>query len=176
MGDDARPARATVEPRDCNESEQALRSDGGSLQRLRQIVTAAVSQVTRSSVASSAMPSDVRRHFGQIGEDLALAHLQRLGYDLVARNHRTRYGEIDLVAFDDRRLVFVEVKARRGGEGRPLEKVDGRKQGQVRSMARAFLAETPDRPRRPEVRFDAIGVIVDGAGRLVELEHLEGAF
>src|SRR5204862_88724 len=41
---------------------------------------------------------------------------------------------------------------------------------------RAFLAETPDRPRRPEVRFDAIGVIVDGAGRLVELEHLEGAF
>ena len=59
------------------------------------------------------MPTDLRQHLGRIGEDLALAHLERLGYALVARNHRTRYGELDLVVFDGTSLVFVEVKTRR---------------------------------------------------------------
>ena len=117
-----------------------------------------------------------RQSLGRLGERLAAEHLERLGYSIFERNHRTRYGEIDLVAYDERRLVFVEVKARRNGPGRPLDKVDWRKQGQVRLMARAWLAENPDRPYRPEIRFDAIGVTVDGTGRLVELEHLEGAF
>jgi putative endonuclease len=117
-----------------------------------------------------------RQSLGRLGERLAGEHLERLGYRVLERNHHTRYGEIDLVAYDERRLVFVEVKARRSGPGRPLDKVDWRKQGQVRLMARAWLSEDPERPHRPEIRFDAIGVTVDGAGRLVELEHLEGAF
>ena len=117
-----------------------------------------------------------RQSLGRLGERLAAKHLERLGYRILERNHRTRYGEIDLVAYDKRRLVFIEVKARRTGPGRALDKVDWRKQGQVRLMARAWLAENPDRPHRPEVRFDAIGVTVDFTGRLVELEHLEGAF
>jgi putative endonuclease len=117
-----------------------------------------------------------RQSLGRLGERLAAEHLERLGFEIFERNHRTRHGEIDLVVYDDRRLVFVEVKARRSGPGRPLDKVDWRKQGQVRLMARAWLAENPGRPHRREVRFDAIGVTVDGAGRLVELEHLEGAF
>ena len=120
-----------------------------------------------------------RQSVGRLGERLAAEHLERLGYRVLVRNHRTRFGELDLVACDDERIVFVEVKARRSGPGRPLEKVDWRKQGQVRLLARAWLTETtdrPDRPHRRDVRFDAIGVIVDAAGRLVELEHLEGAF
>ena len=117
-----------------------------------------------------------RQSVGRLGERLAAEHLERLGYRVLARNHRTRFGELDLVACDDERIVFVEVKARRSGPGRPLEKVDWRKQGQVRLIARAWLTETTDRPHRRDVRFDAIGVIVDAAGRLVELEHLEGAF
>jgi putative endonuclease len=117
-----------------------------------------------------------RQRLGRLGERLAAKHLERLGYRILVRNHRTRYGELDLVACDAGRIVFVEVKARRVGPGRPLEKVDWRKQDRVRLMARAWLADTDDRPHRPEVRFDAIGVTVDAAGRLVELEHLEAAF
>ena len=117
-----------------------------------------------------------RQSVGRLGERLAAEHLERLGYRVLVRNHRTRFGELDLVACDDERIVFVEVKARRSGPGRPLEKVDWRKQGQVRLIARAWLTETTGRPHRRDVRFDAIGVIVDAAGRLVELEHLEGAF
>jgi putative endonuclease len=123
---------------------------------------------------------DHRGPLGRRGEDLAVAHLERLGFAVVARNHRTRYGEIDVIACDGRALVFAEVKTRRGGNvspnRSPLESVDDEKQEQVRRMARAWLAETPERPRRSELRFDAIGVTLDAAGDLVALEHVEGAF
>ena len=123
------------------------------------------------------MTTDRRHLLGQAAERLAAEHLQRLGYDIVARNHRTRYGELDIVAADDRAgaLVFVEVKARRGS-GRPWDNLHDRKQRQVRKMSAAYLAEVADRPHAKELRFDAIGVTVDAAGRLVALDHLEGAF
>ena len=121
--------------------------------------------------------TDPRRHLGQLGEQLALEHLERLGYELVARNHRTRFGELDLVVSDDRALVFVEVKTRRGrAPGRAFENLHRAKREQVRRMARAFLAEVDDRPARRHLRFDAVGVTIDPRGRLVALEHLEGAF
>ena len=120
---------------------------------------------------------DLRRHLGRIGEDLALAHLQRLGFDLVARNHRTRHGEIDLVVYDGTTLVFVEVKTRRAtSSGRsPWEALHERKQRQVRRMAVEFLME-PDRPYTADMRFDAVGILIDGHGMLVRLDHLEAAF
>jgi putative endonuclease len=124
------------------------------------------------------VPTDLRQHLGRIGEDLALAHLERLGYALVARNHRTRYGELDLVVFDGTTLVFVEVKTRRAsGTGRgPWEALHERKRRQVRRMSAAFLLEVTDRPHSPDLRFDAIGVVIDARGKLIRLDHLEAAF
>jgi putative endonuclease len=124
------------------------------------------------------VPTDLRHHLGRVGEDLALAHLERLGYTLVVRNHRTRHGELDLVVFAGTTLVFVEVKTRRAsGSGRgPWEALHARKRQQVRRMAAAFLLEVSDRPRSPDVRFDAIGVVIDAYGKLVRLDHLEAAF
>ena len=124
------------------------------------------------------MAADPRQHLGRTGEDLALAHLERLGYTLVTRNHRTRYGELDLVVFDGSTLVFVEVKTRRAsGSGRgPWEALHERKRRQVRRMAAAFLLEATDRPRSADLRFDAIGVVIDAYGKLVRLDHLEAAF
>ena len=120
-------------------------------------------------------PEDPRRALGRLGEELAARHLERLGYAIVARNHRTRFGELDLVACDGRTLVFCEVKTRRG-RGDPWNGLHEAKQRRVRRMARAYLADVADRPRTAALRFDAIGVVVDGQGRLVRLDHLEGAF
>ena len=50
------------------------------------------------------MSADPRRTLGRLGEDLALRHYERLGYALVARNHRTRHGELDLIVCDGRTL------------------------------------------------------------------------
>lgn len=100
---------------------------------------------------------------------------------MIERNFRTRYGELDIVAADDRYLVFCEVKTRvvRGDPGPlgPFAAIGMRKRRQVRLMARLWLAaQTEQRARTSEMRFDAVGVSLDETGRLVALEHLEGAF
>ncbi|MCL2768741.1 MAG: YraN family protein [Solirubrobacterales bacterium] len=126
-----------------------------------------------------------RRSLGTLGEELALAHLHARGFQTVARNHRTRHGEIDLIVFNGVALVFVEVKTRcvarfagtrPGGIAEPLESIGPHKRARLRRLASAWLAETDDRPNARELRFDAIGVRVDRRGELVALEHLPGAF
>jgi putative endonuclease len=120
--------------------------------------------------------SDPRHHLGRAGEQLAAEHLERRGYVIVARNHRTRFGELDLVACDGTTLVFCEVKTRRG-RAVAWDALHDAKRRQVRRMARAYLADpTAVRPRTADVRFDAIGVAIDPRGRLAGLEHLEDAF
>jgi putative endonuclease len=126
--------------------------------------------------------SDPRRSLGARGEELAVRHLEARGFEIVERNFRTRYGELDVVARDARALVFCEVKTRvvriatREVLG-PFASIGVRKQRQVRAMAREWLGQGRiEGPRPPELRFDAVGVSFDGQGRLLSLEHLEGAF
>jgi putative endonuclease len=131
---------------------------------------------------------DPRRALGRRGEDLALAHYQRLGFELVERNHRTREGEIDLIVCDGRTLVFVEVKTRRiqrsaagtatgmaARELAPLQWLRARQLARLRRASVRWLGATPGRPRASELRFDAVGVVVDGSGRLLRIDQVEGA-
>ena len=129
----------------------------------------------RLRTSSASTSRDLRRTLGRRGEQLALAHLERLGFRLVVRNYRTRHGEIDLIVTDGRTLAFVEVKTRCSGAGHPFESIDDHKQRRLRRMAREWLFATP-RAWAPELRFDAVGVTLDGRGKLVALEHLEAAF
>jgi putative endonuclease len=126
------------------------------------------------------MAGDPRRRLGDRGEELAARHLEARGLEVVERNFRTRYGELDIVARDARCLVFCEVKTRivRAHDVLgPLAAIGPRKQRQVRAMAREWLAQgTLQGPRPPELRFDAIGIGFDARGRLLSLEHLEAAF
>jgi putative endonuclease len=124
---------------------------------------------------------DPRRRLGAKGERLAAQHLEARGCEVIARNFRTRFGELDLVARDARFLVFCEVKTRivRGAPGPlgPFASIGSRKQRQVRAIAREWLAQgLLEGPRPPEIRFDAIGISFDAHGRLLALEHLEAAF
>ena len=122
------------------------------------------------------MTTDLRHRLGRAGEQLAAEHLERRGFAIVARNHRTRWGEIDLIAADVRRLVFCEVKTRRLGSSGPFDGLREAQCRRLRRMAAAWLQEQTVRPHTNELRFDAIGVTIDAYGRLVSLEHLEGAF
>ena len=120
--------------------------------------------------------TDARHTLGRIGEDHAAAHFERHGFEVLARRHRTRFGELDLVVRDGDLLVFVEVKARRAGSGRPFDALDEVKRAQVRRMSAAWLHDVAPRPFFASVRFDAVGVVMAPDGRLVSLDHLEGAF
>jgi putative endonuclease len=123
---------------------------------------------------------------GRLGEELAVAHLQRMGFALLERNARTRHGEIDVIAFDGRVMVFVEVKTRRSignsrkrgdPEEHPLAALRPRQRARLRRLAAAWLYdETHVRPSAHTIRFDAIGVTVDARDALVRLDHVEGAW
>ncbi|HET7271525.1 MAG TPA: YraN family protein [Rubrobacter sp.] len=110
---------------------------------------------------------------GTWGEDLALRYLTRRGYDLIERNYRTRYGEIDLILRKDDTLVFVEVKLRRGtGFGDPLEAVTPQKQATLRSLAEQYLSDQD--PAFDTLRFDVVGILADKDK--LRIHHVEDAF
>ena len=124
------------------------------------------------------MSSDSRHRLGARGERLAAEHLVRRGYEILERNYRTRWGELDIVAYDGRTLAFCEVKTRRQAfrAGTPFDAIGPRKCARIRRIVSHWLHERPAHPPAPEIRCDAIGVTLDHEGRLVAIEHLEGAF
>jgi putative endonuclease len=97
------------------------------------------------------MAEDPRHTLGKFGEDIACAELERLGYAILARRYRTRYGEIDIIARDGGTTVFVEVKTRDGDAyGSGAESVAPWKQQRLARMAidyasRHGLLDTPCR-------------------------------
>lgn len=104
---------------------------------------------------------NARATLGVLGEDLACEALLRRGFRILARRHRTRYGEIDIIALDGDTTVFVEVKARRGSSfGEAVESIPGWKRRRIGAMALDYLAWIGrlDQP----CRFDVVAV--DGAG------------
>jgi len=132
------------------------------------------------------MPDDPRRALGRRGEDLAAAHLERHGWRILERNHRTREGEIDLIATRRGTLAFCEVKTlvrRRAPPGRgpsdPLECVGPAKRSRVRRLARAWLAQSGVEGggrRHGAIRLDVIAVLLAPDGTLLRLDHLPSAF
>ena len=117
------------------------------------------------------MPDDGRQTLGKMGEDLACAELCRRGYAILARRHRTRHGEIDIIARDGSTIVFVEVKARRDGAfGGAGAAVTPWKQQRIVRMATDYLARRGllDHP----CRFDVVAIDFErGRARVEVFEH-----
>ena len=91
------------------------------------------------------MPSKIPTHnqsIGRWGEDAAAAFMASLGCEVVARNVRTPYGEIDIVARRGDVTIFVEVKARTSASfGLPEEAVNARKMAHMLAAAEHYAAE-----------------------------------
>jgi putative endonuclease len=105
--------------------------------------------------------------------------LSAFGYEIIERNFRTKYGELDLVAVDRDVLVFCEVRARVGQNAiaYALESIGPGKRMQLRKMAREwFRLSTAERPPTRLTRFDAIAVAMTGDGRVLSIEHVRDAF
>lgn len=101
--------------------------------------------------------SQSRTALGRAGEEAAVRRLSELGYRIVARNVRFRFGEIDIVAEELGCLVFVEVKTRTGSAyGTAAEAVTPAKQRKLARLAAAYLsgAGGGERP----CRFDVVTV------------------
>lgn len=116
----------------------------------------------------------VKAVLGRWGEDLAVAHLEAAGYEVLARNWRCRDGELDVVARCGQTLCFVEVKTRSSAAfGLPAEAVGPQKVARMRRLAGRWLTENRT-GGWSGLRFDVIAVLRTASGP--ELTHLEGAF
>jgi putative endonuclease len=101
--------------------------------------------------------------------------LEQQGYRVLERRLRNRFGEIDLIATDGQRLIFVEVKTWRDAQGgHPAEAVTTEKQRRLRRAATLFL-RSRDLAERP-VRFDVIAITWPADSRRPHIEHFRGAF
>jgi putative endonuclease len=108
------------------------------------------------------------------GEDLVARWYEERGYTVLARNWRTRSGELDLIVGRARIVVFCEVKTRRGdGFGVPAEAVTRLKRQKLRVLAASWL-DGQTSPVR-EVRFDVASVLWP-VGQAPVIEIIEGAF
>jgi putative endonuclease len=103
---------------------------------------------------------------GTWGEQYVEKYLIEQGYEILCRNWRTRYGEIDLIALHEGVLVFIEVKSRRSSRcGEAEESVDERKQAKLRKLAEEYLYST-DQPEA-NCRFDVVALRIRTTGHEV---------
>lgn len=116
-----------------------------------------------------------KKSLGERGEDAAARFLKRQGYTILERGHDSRLGELDIIAVDDRTIVFVEVKTRTSdGAGRPTEAVDDRKQRRMTQAALGYLKAK--RLLENAARFDVVAVTWPTNERTPIIEHYKNAF
>ena len=109
---------------------------------------------------------------GRRGEQEAALYVNRLGYQVVERNFRTRRGEIDLIAREGDTLVFIEVKTWRTLPSEEVQySICGEKQRRIIEAAKVFLSKHPEYDASP-IRFDVIFI----PGEQDRIEHWKNAF
>jgi putative endonuclease len=109
---------------------------------------------------------------GDLGEELAVEHLVKNGYDILERNYTYQKAEVDIIAQKGDTLVVVEVKTRSTADfGNPQ---DFLKPKQIKRLVMAVDAYINANDLDVEVRFDIIAIVIEG--KTVDLEHLEDAF
>ncbi|WP_039993897.1 YraN family protein [Gordonia otitidis] len=132
---------------------------------------------------SSARRPDRRALIGRLGEDLAAEYVAGLGWSVLERNWRCRYGELDMIATDrdgqESVLVIVEVKTRASRVlGDPAEAVTADKLSRIRRLTRLWLADQD--AFWPTIRVDVVSVQLDPhhpeRTELAALRHHRGVF
>ncbi len=112
-------------------------------------------------------------YFGKSGEEAAAALLKENGYKILARNYKSKLGEIDIVAQEKDTICFIEVKTRHTDKfGLPQEAVLGRKQRQISKAAINFLKENKLLDKK--ARFDVVSIICPQDNP--ELDLIKNAF
>src|SRR5579864_9513987 len=105
---------------------------------------------------------------GSRGEDEAYFYLRKLGFIIVARDFRSprRHGDIDLIAWEEETLCFIEVKTRSRRNFMPAEAaVDEEKRQTVSALAREYLRQDAHaRGKSPAFRFDVISIYLESNG------------
>lgn len=133
--------------------------------------------VDSEGAANGPLKQDTRQRTGKLGEEAACLYLREADYSIKERNWRCRSGEIDIIAEQSGRLVFIEVRARKAGGrfGTAAESVDRRKQQKVRDTAQVYLRSIGRSDA--SIRFDVMAISLNRTDdTVVAYKHYEGAF
>lgn len=122
-----------------------------------------------------------KRRLGDKGESAAARYLKKQGYIILERNYVAFDNEIDLIAYKEHTIAFVEVKTRTEGktspyESRPAASVTPEKQRKIIRAASHYKIHNPGEYR---MRFDIIEVLVgfdEHEKEKIAIKHLENAF
>ena len=115
-----------------------------------------------------------RKRLGNVGEEMAMRELGRRGYVVRERNWRCAEGELDIVAERDNKLVFVEVRTRRGDRfGTPEESITLAKRAHLIAAAQAYLEAHSLQDR--DWRIDVVAVEMSAQGQLLRVDVIENA-
>ncbi|HVZ12135.1 MAG TPA: YraN family protein [Patescibacteria group bacterium] len=105
------------------------------------------------------------------GEDIACDYIRGKGYQIIERNFRKKYEEIDIIAVHDNTLVFIEVKTRTStAYGTPFDGISPYKVRHLVQLAQFYKLTHDGLP--DFMRIDAIGIVLSD-GKVSSLEHLE---
>jgi putative endonuclease len=112
---------------------------------------------------------------GKRAEEAACKFLKKKGYKIIARNYRTRLGELDVVALDGKTLVFVEVRSKKEGNfGPPGASISREKSHRLVRAAWDFLTKKGIRDR--DCRFDVVGVVYKEGTKSPQVSVFKNAF
>ena len=123
--------------------------------------------------------SGSRRETGLAAENAAVEYLENLGYDILERNYRKRYGEIDIIARLDDCIHFIEIKSRRSPSGiKPVENWGDEQRERFVLLAGEYLAGHPELSKtgKTDVSLDFIGVELGSGGDILSIEFIRDAF
>lgn len=115
------------------------------------------------------------RTLGRRGEVYAAEYLEKKGYYILAKNYRTRFGEIDIIAENASILAFIEVKTRTSQRfAQACEAVTTEKQRKIIAAAQSWLICYPT---KLQPRFDVIELIWSNDKEIpYKVQHMENAF
>ena len=117
------------------------------------------------------MSNGVNLKTGKVGEEMAARFLTKKGYKIVARNFKTKYSEIDLIARRKDLLVFVEVRTRVGENfGLPEETINREKKRRLKRAAQAFAAFNK---WKGPFRIDAVCVVLQDDRKVARVRYYE---
>lgn len=117
----------------------------------------------------------LNKDIGNYGEDIAVKYLIRSNYTIVTRNFRCRLGEIDVIAFDEDYLCFIEVKTRYQAQfGLPVEAVNKKKQLKIQRVAEFYLYEKNH--YNFSCRFDVMEVLLNNINNDYHVQLIKNAF
>lgn len=109
---------------------------------------------------------------GRLAENFAARVLAKKGYIILEQNFSNKFGEIDIIARDGKILVFVEVKAKIGGDfGLPEDMINPGKLQRVRNMATMYM-----KGELLPCRVDVVAVVLDEESNVIRLTHYENVY